>query len=143
MVVSASNDALGTPEPLSDTSTTSAPWSFSRISTFVAPASSAFSTSSLTQLARLRTTWPEHMRCTTTSSIRLMLRGGALDGFSSIGGASAARDIARDAREGRCVAPSASWDGFKRERDDERDAGGDAWIIVARLSYFRRLFVAT
>ena len=51
-----------TPEPLSATSMVSAPWSFSRTSMLVAPASSAFSTSSFTAPARSRTTWPLQMR---------------------------------------------------------------------------------
>ena len=51
-----------TPVPLSTTSMDSAPWSLSRISMFVAPASSAFSTSSFTAPARSSTTCPLQMR---------------------------------------------------------------------------------
>ena len=51
-----------TPVPLSTTSMDSAPWSLSRISMFVAPASSAFSTSSFTAPARSSTTCPLRMR---------------------------------------------------------------------------------
>mmetsp|Transcript_2382 Transcript_2382/g.5714 ORF Transcript_2382/g.5714 Transcript_2382/m.5714 type:complete len:200 (+) Transcript_2382:870-1469(+) len=51
-----------TPAPLSTTSMHSAPCSFSRTSTLVAPASSAFSTSSFTAPARSSTTCPLQMR---------------------------------------------------------------------------------
>ena len=76
------------PEPLSDTSISSIPYSFSRTSTRVAPASMAFSTSSLTwwqgyvsargggglgggltAVARSSTTWPVQMRCTELDGI--------------------------------------------------------------------------
>ena len=41
----------------------------------VAPASSAFSTSSLTAVERSRMTWPEQMRCTALLSIGLITPG--------------------------------------------------------------------
>ena len=60
--VSPSKSASSTPQPLSDTSMSSVPCSFSRTSTAVAPASSAFSSSSFTALAMSKTTWPDVMR---------------------------------------------------------------------------------
>lgn len=59
-----------------------------RTSIFVAPASSAFSTSSLTAVARLRITWPLQIRCTADLLIGWILPPA---GFSSCASAMAAR----------------------------------------------------
>ena len=59
--VKASKLCGSTPKPLSLTSKTSAPWFFSLISMFVAPASKLFSTSSFIAVAMLNTTCPEHI----------------------------------------------------------------------------------
>ena len=42
----------------------------------VAPASILFSTSSLTAVARVSTTWPEHIRCTEVRSMALIEEAG-------------------------------------------------------------------
>ena len=59
--VKASKLCGSTPKPLSLTSKKSAPWFFSLISMFVAPASKLFSTSSFIAVAMLNTTCPEHI----------------------------------------------------------------------------------
>ena len=72
-LVSISRSPSRTPHPLSTTSTHSFPWSRKRTSMFVAPASSAFSTSSFTAPARSSTTCPEQMRCMEAFAMGFML----------------------------------------------------------------------
>lgn len=73
--------------------------------------------------------WLEYIWCMMMLLICLMFCGGVFDGFLFIGGVLVVCDIVCDVCEGWCVVFSVSWDGFKRERDDERDAGGDVCIL--------------
>lgn len=61
------------PDPLSLISMDSLPYSRTRTSTEVAPASRLFSTNSFTAIDRSRITWPLHIRCTELLSAAWML----------------------------------------------------------------------